>query len=128
MAIWNNTILPAIISVVVGVITAYVTARITVRQEVRKKLAETLATQRIGPLLTDLSLWVERMRTGTPTPRDWQEGENATAFAQTINEFDTWITINLGNLRVLDPHLAECACAFRDQARESDSTERGRYE
>jgi hypothetical protein len=118
MEIWDRTILPAVISAFVGVITAYLTARVTARQEVRKKIAETLAPPRVNQLLNDLSSWVDRMRTGIPTPRDWEERKDGTAFVHMLDEYDSWLTVNLGSVRAYDIHLSEYACALRDQARD----------
>ncbi len=114
----DKIMIPAITSLIVGIISAYITAYITIRLEVRKKLAEALVTERSGKLLDDLSLWVARMMKGIPRPIDCQEGKDITPFLTTFEEYDSWLTINMGNLNAFSQDLSNFACELRDSIKD----------
>lgn len=122
ISIFENPIVTSIISILVSVLTAYFTSIIMTRRELRKNLAEHFQKERIGKVIDELFVWVEKFNK-VPTPKDAEDEKDVTDFSNSYLEFNSWITKNIANINSIDKELAVKVCSLRDETKKYLSNE-----
>lgn len=94
----------------VSLITAYFTSRFVARAETRKQLV----IERLGPLLDELSQWVNRLRKAIPPPIAAQQGSDIRSNIMVLNDYNDWLSVNVGKMAALGDEVKFPAFAVRD--------------
>jgi hypothetical protein len=102
----------ALLPLLVSLITAYFTSRFVARAETRKQLV----IERLGPLLDELSQWVNRLRKAIPPPIAAQQGRDISSNVKVLNDYNDWLSVNIGKMAALSDEVRLPAFAVRDTA------------
>jgi hypothetical protein len=102
----------ALLPLLVSLITAYFTSRFVARAETRKQLV----IERLGPLLDELSQWVNRLRKAIPPPFAAQQGRDISSNVKVLNDYNDWLSVNIGKMAALSDEVRLPAFAVRDAA------------
>ena len=102
----------ALLPLLISLITAYFTGRFVARAETRKQLV----IERLGPLLDELSQWVNRLRKAIPPPIAAQQGRDISSNVKVLNDYNDWLSVNIGKMAALSDEVRLPAFAVRDAA------------
>lgn len=112
MKMFLESLQPVLLPLLVSIITAYFTSRFVARAETRKQLV----IDRLGPLLDELSQWVNRLRKAIPPPIAAEQGSDITSNIRVLNDYNDWLSVSLGKMAALGDEVKFPAFAVRDAA------------
>ena len=112
MKMLTQSLQSTLLTLLVSIITAYFTSRFVARAETRKQLV----IDRLGPLLDELSQWVNQLRKAIPPPIAAQQGSNITSNVRVLRDYNEWLSVNLGKMAALGDEVKLPAFAVRDAA------------